>query len=97
MAMSEFGANVIEGPVGNSPGPEMMLSVTGGELLNGLPLASTTVTMSCASSVPSTDWRVDLSAVRRNSAGTPPMGHSGGGIFRYSFRYQYHARLGSRK
>ena len=34
MVMSESGANVMAGPVGNSPGPETTASVTGGELLN---------------------------------------------------------------
>src|SRR6185312_4785145 len=97
MAMSESGAKEILGPVGNSPGPDSMLSVTGGQLLSNLPSLSTTVMISCASSVPSTDLRVDLSATNLSAAGTPLVGQSGGGMCRYSLRYQYHWRLGRRK
>src|ERR1035437_4411026 len=97
MAMSELGSNVMDGPVGNSPGPDSIVSVTGGELLNALPARSMTVTMSCASSVPSTLLSVILSAVNRSPAGVPDEGHSGGGMCRYSLRYQYHWRMGSRK
>src|SRR5450631_1576216 len=97
MVMSESGANVMDGPVGNSPGPVAMASVTGGQLLIGLPSLSTTVTMICASSVPSTEFSVVLSAVSFNAAGTPLLGHAGGGMCRYSLRYQYHCRFGRRK
>ena len=38
------GVKVMLGPVGNSPGPDLIVSVTGAVLLIALPLASTTVT-----------------------------------------------------
>src|ERR1017187_4663514 len=97
MAMSESGANAMAGPVGNSPGPDSIVNVTGGELLNALPFASTTVTIICASSVPSADFKVVLSAESFSAAGVPPTGHDGGGMWAYSWRYQYHARFCSRK
>ena len=97
MVMSEFGSNVMEGPVGNSPGPETIARVTGGELFSARPSLSTTVTTSCASSVPFTDFSVVLSAVSLNPAGVPDTGQAGGGMCRYSLRYQYHWRLGKRK
>src|SRR5450759_1354041 len=97
MAISEFGANVMDGPVGNSPGPDSIASVTGGQLLIALPSLSTMVTMSCASSVPSTEFKVVLSAVNFSAAGMPLLGQAGGGMCRYSLRYQYHCRFGSRK
>src|ERR1017187_7093968 len=97
MAMSESGANAMAGPVGNSPGPDSIVSVTGGELLNAFPLASTTVTIICASSVPSADFKGVLSAESFSAAGVPPVGHAGGGMCAYSLRYQYHVRFGSRK
>jgi len=53
--------------------------------------------MICASSVPSADFSVVLSAESLSAAGVPPAGHSGGGMWLYSLRYQYHARFGSRK
>jgi len=46
--------NVMLGPVGNSPGPDVTVSVTVTLLLIGLPLESTTVTSNQASCVPST-------------------------------------------
>src|SRR5476649_1425461 len=97
MAMSESGVNAMAGPVGNSPGPDSMVNVTGGELLNAVPEASTTVTMICASSVPSADFKVVLSAESFSLTGVPPVGHCGGGMWAYSLRYQYHPRFGSRK
>jgi hypothetical protein len=48
------GVKVILGPVGNSPGPEVTVSVTSTLLLIGLPAESTTLTSSQASCVPST-------------------------------------------
>src|ERR1035437_3898982 len=97
MAISEFGANVMDGPVGNSPGPDSTASVRGGQLLIGLPSLSTTVTMICASAVASTGSHVGLSAVSFSAAGTPLLGHAGGRMCRYSLRYQYHCRFGRRK
>src|SRR5579862_1991740 len=97
MAMSESEANVIERPVGNSPGPDSTERVTGGQLLSALPSLSTTVATSWASSVPSACCKVVLSVVSLSAAGAPWTGHSGGGILQYSLRYQYHARFGSRK
>ena len=87
----------MEGPVGNSPGPEAIARVSGGELFSALPCLSTTVTMSCVSSVPSTDFSVVVSALSFNPAGVPDTGQTGGGMCRYSLRYQYHWRLGRRK
>jgi len=49
-----IGVNVMLGPVGNSPGPEVTVSVTVTLLLSGSPPASTTLTSSHASCVPST-------------------------------------------
>ena len=51
MAMSDAeplpgGVKVMLGPVGNSPGPDLIVSVTATLLLIGLSLASTTVTKS---------------------------------------------------
>src|ERR1039458_2630983 len=102
MAMSdcgsfEAGLNVMERPVGNSPGPDSIVKVTGGELLIGLPLASCTVTRSWQSAVASAPWIVVLSTVSDSLAGVPFCGHSGGGICRYWFRYQYQERFGIRK
>src|ERR1017187_9444105 len=97
MVMSESGAKVMLDPVGNSPGPDSTASVTGGQLLIGLPSLSTTVTMICASAVPSTESNVVLSAVSFSAAGTPLLGHAGGRMCRYSLRYQYHCRFGRRK
>src|ERR1039458_2632540 len=37
MAMSESGANAMAGPVGNSPGPDSIVSVTGGEVFPTFP------------------------------------------------------------
>jgi len=76
---SEGGLKVMERPVGNSPGPDSMVKVTGGELEMGLPPASSTATRSWQSSVASVPWMVVLSAVRERVAGTPSAGHSGGG------------------
>src|SRR5271168_2212964 len=83
-------------PVGNSPGPDSIVNVTAGELLSGLPAASSTVTRIVESSVASVPSIVALSEVRLNCAGTPDSGHVGGGICRSVFRYQYHDRLGIR-
>ena len=37
MAMSESGAKVMDGPVGNSPGPDSTVYVTGAQLLTAFP------------------------------------------------------------
>ena len=95
--MSESGANVMAGPVGNSPGPDSMVRVTGGQLASAVPSLSPTVTMICASSVPSTDLRIVLSAVSVSAAETPLLGQAGGAMCKYALRYQYHARFGRRK
>src|SRR5579862_1007555 len=97
MAMSESGANVMRGPVGNSPGPDSIASVAGTQLLIGLPCSSTTVTTICASSVPSTEFRLALSVESLSPAGTPLLGQIGGAMCKYSLRYQYHWRFGRRK
>ena len=70
-------------PVGNSPGPDSTVSVTGGQLLIALPSLSTMVMMSCASSVPSTDLSVVLSEVNSNAAGMPLLGHAGGRMCKF--------------
>ena len=62
------GVNVMLGPVGNSPGPDVIVSVTVTLLLIGLPLASTTVTSSHASCVPST---------AESASRSPPGAHGG--------------------
>ena len=46
MAISESLLNVMERPVGNSPGPETTRNVTSGQLLSSLPEASTMVAIS---------------------------------------------------
>src|ERR1700677_3712713 len=102
IAMSDLGSldgglNVMDRPVGNSPGPDSMVKVTGGELLIGVPVASCTVTRSWQSSVASVPWIVVLSAISESLAGVPFCGHSGGGIWRYWLRYQYQERFGIRK
>ena len=102
MAMSDCGSldgglKVMERPVGNSPGPETMVKVTGGELLIAFPLLSSTVTRSWQSSVALVPWIVVLSAVSTSLAGVPSCGHSGGGIWRYWLRYQYQDSFGIRK
>ena len=97
MAMSDCGSKVMERPVGNSPGPDSMVKVTGGELLSGLPFASCTVTRIWASSVASVPWMTVLSAVSASFAGVPGCGHAGGGMCAYSLRYQYQERFGMRK
>ena len=75
------GVNVMLGPVGNSPGPDLIVSVTGTLLLIGLPLASTTVTKSQASCVPSTADSVVVLDVSFNPAGVPAVGQVGGATF----------------
>ena len=91
------GVNVMVGPVGNSPGPDVTVNVTGTLLLRGLPLASTTWTRSHASCVPSTALSVVVLAVTFSPAGVPDTGQAGGGTFVYALRYQYQARFGMRK
>ena len=60
--MSLFLSNTIDEPVGNSPGPVTTLSVTVGAWLIVFPAASSTVTSSQASSLPSVAIRSVLSA-----------------------------------
>src|SRR5689334_6207545 len=97
MRMSDLLSKSMLVPVGNSPGPLMILSCTGGELLIGLPSASRTVIKSHVLSVPSVLSASSLPALSFRPAGVPSAGHSGGGTFAYSLRYQYHERLGIRK
>ena len=78
MAMSLSEAKWMVLPVGSSPGPDSMASVTGGELLMGFPCASSTVTMSCTSSVPSACLMVGELEVSRNAAAVPGWGQTGG-------------------
>ena len=73
---------VMLGPVGNWPGPDTIARVTGGQLLSAFPSLSTTVTITWASSVPSADFNMVVSAERRREAGVPGLGHSGGGMWR---------------
>jgi hypothetical protein len=82
------GVKVMLGPVGNSPGPDLIVNVTVTLLLRAFPLASTTVTYSHASSVPSTAESVVVLDVSFSSAGVPATGHVGGGTLRLAFRYQ---------
>ena len=67
-------------PVGNSPGPAINFNVTSGELLISFPCASSTVTVSCTSSVPSIRIPIVLSASNFSLAGIPGFAHSGGAI-----------------
>src|SRR5438552_2898244 len=64
--MSESGAKVIARPVGNSPGPDSIVSATRGQLLTCRPDASRTVTMIWQSSVASVSTIVGLSASSRS-------------------------------
>lgn len=95
--MSVPGVNVMLLPVGNSPGPDSTVSVTGTALAICLPEASATFTVTCTSSVPVR--RADHLLVRGqlHQRGVPFTGHSGGGMRLNSFLYQYQARLGMRK
>ncbi len=95
--MSVPGVNVMLLPVGNSPGPDSTVSVTGTALATCLPEASATFTVTCTSSVPSAGLMAFLSADSFTCAGVPFTGHSGGGMFLNLFLYQYQARLGMRK
>ena len=95
--MSVPGVNVMLLPVGNSPGPDSTVSVTGTALAICLPEASATFTVTCTSSVPSAGLITFLSADSFTCAGVPFTGHSGGGMRLNSFLYQYQARLGMRK
>ena len=81
------GVKVMLGPVGNSPGPDLSVSVTGTLLLMALPVASTTVTSNQASWVPSTAESVVVLEVNERAAGVPALGQVGGGCFAYAFRY----------
>ena len=74
------GVNVMLGPVGNSPGPEVTVSVTVTLLLTGLPAESTTVTSNHASCVPSTAESVVVLVVSLSPAGVPEVGQVGGAI-----------------
>src|SRR3954470_22194348 len=93
MAMSDAeplpgGVKVMLGPVGNSPGPDLIVSVTGTLLLIALSLASTTVTKSQASCVPSTAESVVVLELSLRPAGVPAAGQVGGGSLAYALRYQ---------
>src|SRR5450631_3881708 len=93
MAMSEAaplpgGVKVMLGPVGNSPGPDLIVSVTVAVLLIAVPLASTTVTKSHASCVPSTAESVVVLDVSFKPAAVPAAGQVGGATLRLAFRYQ---------
>lgn len=68
------GKNVMLGPVGNSPGPDVIVSVTDAVLLSGLPLESTMLTVSNVSCVPSTADKVVLLAVSFSVAAVPEVG-----------------------
>jgi hypothetical protein len=59
----------------------VIVSVTGALLLMGLPLESTTVTSSHASSVPSTAERVVVLDVRFSPAAVPEVGQVGCATF----------------
>ncbi len=75
------GVNVMLGPVGNSPGPDVIVSVTVTALLIGFPLESTTVTKSHASCVPSTAVSVVVLVVSFSPAGVPEAGQVGAATF----------------
>jgi hypothetical protein len=84
IAMSEAlprpgGEKVIERPVGNSPGPETMERVTAGLSFTRAPEASSRVTTSWTSSVPSAAARVLLSAASVTRAALPSTGQAGAG------------------
>ncbi len=61
-------------PVGNSPGPDLIVSVTVTLFLMGLPLESTTLASNQASSVASNAARVVVPVVTLTAAGVPEMG-----------------------
>src|SRR5512141_418025 len=82
------GVNVMLGPVGNSPGPDLIVRVTVTLLLRALPLASTTVTYSHASCVPSTAESVVVLVVSFSPAAVPAAGQVGGATLRLALRYQ---------
>src|SRR3954465_10812497 len=82
------GVKVMLGPVGNSPGPDLIVSVTGTLLLIALPLASTTVTNSQASWVPSTAESAVVLEVSFRPAAVPAAGQVGGATLAEAFRYQ---------
>ena len=67
------------GPVGNSPGPDLIGQASRGGVADRLPLESTTLTKSHASCVPSTAESVVVLAVRFNAAAVPAVGQVGGG------------------
>ena len=75
------GVNVMLGPVGNSPGPDLIVSVTVTLLLIALPVESTTVTSNHASCVPSTAVSVVVLDVSFSPAAVPALGHVGGATF----------------
>jgi hypothetical protein len=75
------GVNVMLGPVGKSPGPEVTVRVTVAVLLTALPLPSTTVTSSYASCVPSTAESVVVLDVSVSPAGVPEVGQVGAATF----------------
>ena len=74
------GVKVMLGPVGSSPGPDLIVSVTGTVLLMALPVESTTVTSNHASCVPSTAVSVVVLAVSFSPAAVPAAGHVGGEV-----------------
>jgi len=69
--ISLFFSKVMDLPVGNSPGPETIFNCTDGELLNRRPSESSTLTVSCTSSVPSACTPVVSDASSFNCAGVP--------------------------
>jgi hypothetical protein len=75
------GVNVMLGPVGNWPHPDVTVSVAGTVLLIGVPLESTTVTFNQASWVPSTAVSVVVLELSLSPAGLPETGHVGGATF----------------
>src|SRR5574344_1251984 len=97
MRISSSFLNDIDEPVGNSPGPDITLSVTSGESVISLPEESRTTTVSCTSSVPSAAIFFTLLACRASLYGTLSTGHCERAISTYSFLSQYQALLGKRK
>src|SRR3954453_20741516 len=87
-------SKVISRPVGNSPGPDSIVSVTGGELLMGFPPASQTVTMIWQSSVALVPRIVVLSALSRKRLGIPCAGGAEGTRPKLRLRYQCQLCLG---
>src|SRR4029079_305540 len=96
MLMSEAvpmlgGVKVMLGPVGNSPGAALIVSVTATLLLIGLPVESTTVTSNHASCVPSTAASVVVLEVSFSPAAVPAGRHVRGAALPEALRaHSYH-------